>query len=787
MNGVRRLMRAIEPRPLRRSIGLRVLAGFGLTAALAVAVATISLVYNTDAGRNLARVSERDREVSAALRDLEVTVEQGSGAVQNYLLSGDDRDLVAVDSAILRFEQTLVRLQQILPPDRAGPAIEDLANGGQMLADLAMDEIALYRQGWIDTANSLWRTDGVQVKADLLAAVQRQVQEHNADIDREVAASRGHLRFAFGLSLGLVTLAAVLALAIGIAISRAVTRPVRGLVRVASAVRGGDYSVRAPLEGDDELTTLATTMNAMVESLAVSRSQLESALADTERSEERYRLLTENANDIIFTLDRQNCYSFINNAVRRILGYEPADLIGRKAVDTFTPETRELMARNRAWATREPRVFTADIELLGKNGRVVPLEVRSSVMRVNGVAVGIQGIARDMTERHRIEEELRRLHAQDRRRVDQLVTVNEMGRKIAALQPVDTLLPHLVRMLGATFGYQQVRILLEASGGELTTAAAWYLGSSQLPAAEMPVSQLVLRALKGDAGFVAGSGRPEDDAATRYTEVAVPVRTKSGVLGVLDIRDSADGGLDESDIFTLQILADQIAVAIENARLFEAGQQLAVSEERNRLARELHDSVTQELFSMTMIAGALPALMERKPEVAVERVERLHELSRAALAEMRALLFALRPAALAEEGLVAALTKHVAAFESREGITVHLDIDGEGRLPQRCEEALYRIFQEALNNVVKHARAKTVWVQLAIDDDETTLSIRDDGVGMDLEARSPVPTMGLSNMRERVGEIGGSFSIDSVPGVGTTVKVMAPVGREQIAGATPGV
>ena len=187
---------------------------------------------------------------------------------------------------------------------------------------------------------------------------------------------------------------------------------------------------------------------------------------------------------------------------------------------------------------------------------------------------------------------------------------------------------------------------------------------------------------------------------------------------------------------------------------------------------------------MTMIAGALPALLERKPETAKERIQRLHELARGALAEMRALLFALRPAALAEEGLAAAVTKHAAAFQSREGITVHLDIEGDGRLPAPCEEALYRIFQEALHNVVKHAKAKTVWVALRIGAAETSLSVRDDGAGFEADGQAAgARTMGLKSMRERVEELGGTFAIESTPGRGTTVQVMAPVGTGEAVGS----
>ncbi|MFN8557716.1 MAG: PAS domain S-box protein [Dehalococcoidia bacterium] len=682
---LRRLLRTLTPRRLRRSIGAQVIAGFGLTALLVVVVAALSLAYSTDAGRGLARVSERDRAVSADFRDLEAAIEQQSGAVQNFLLSGDERDLAQLAIARDRFNAALERLEGSLPAEERGEALDALRRQGQTFDEIATEEIALYRQGWGRSANFLWRTEGQQTKQRLIEAVQRQIETHNAAVDREITESRNHLRFVYGLSLSLVGVAAALAFIIGMGITRGVTGPVRSLMRVAAAVRGGDYSQRAPVTGEDELAVLSLAMNAMVQSLAESRAQLEHALAETERSEERYRMLTEAANDIVFALDRQNRITFINPAVQRTLGYTPAEVIGRDVLELFTEASRDAVMATASWVITEPQRHTADVEVQTKDGRVVLLEVNTSVLHLGGVAVGIHGIARDTTERRQMEQELRRLHGNERRRADQLLTVNEVGRKIATLQPVDTLLPYLVQTLGRTFGYHHVRIMMVNEGG-LTTAAAWPEAAAQRDAGgdlddDLSVSPLALRALDGDAGFVAGSGRPEDDAVTRFTEVAVPIRTAGGVIGVLDIRGGADGALDDSDIFTLQTLADQIAVAIENARLYETGQQLAVSEERNRLARELHDSVTQELFSMTMIAGALPTIIAKNPETAKERARRLYDLARGGLAEMRALLFALRPAALAEEGLVSAVTKYAAGFENQEQVATHVTIEGGAAAP----------------------------------------------------------------------------------------------------------
>jgi len=768
-----RSLSRLTPRKLRTSIGARVLTGFFFTAGLALAVGTISLVYNRDAGRSLARVTERDREVSNDFRELQVSIEQQTGAVQNFVLSGDDRDLGSLNTGRTRFSGALTRLETNLPKEERTAAFAEISRQWHALDDIAQQEIALYRQGWANTANFLWRTDGQQTKQALLSSINRQIEDHSAAIDREIDQSQGDLRFAFGASLGLMGLAAVTALLIGLGITRAVTRPVRSLMKVAAAVQRGDFRARAPVTGEDELAVLSFTMNAMVQSLAASRQELEEALGRTERSEQRYRLLTERANDIIFTIDRNQCVTFVNQACQQILGYAPDELIGENVSILYTDDTRSKIDEGRLWTTIEAHSYAGDIEVKAKDGRTVPLAVNSTVIMADGEPAGTQGIARDMTDRIRMENELRHLHEQDERRVEQLVALNDIGRKIAALQQVDTLLPHLAQRIGRTFGYHHVRILLVGENHELTPAAVWRKHGGD-ESRDTGLSPLVLRALAGDAGFVADSGKGDHPARLRHTEIAVPIRCSSGVLGVLDVRGGGAGSLDESDIFTLQILADQVAVAIENARLYEAGQRLAVSEERNRLARDLHDSVTQELFSMTMIAGALPLLMDRKPDAARERLQRLHDLARGALAEMRALLFALRPASLEDEGLVSALRKHAAAFEHRENVRVNLEIDNEERLPHAVEEALYRVMQEALNNIAKHAQATAVDIHLLRDGDRVRLEIADDGVGMSAAALSG-GGMGLRSMRERVSLLGGVLTISSEPGEGACLVADVPL------------
>jgi signal transduction histidine kinase len=228
----------------------------------------------------------------------------------------------------------------------------------------------------------------------------------------------------------------------------------------------------------------------------------------------------------------------------------------------------------------------------------------------------------------------------------------------------------------------------------------------------------------------------------------------------------------------LTTVAGQVAVAVENARLYAQAHDVAALEERARLARELHDSVTQALFSMTLHTRVAQTLLERigddSPERLRQTLTQLGDLTRGALAEMRALIFELRPGGLNEEGLAAALQQHCAALSAREGMEIDVVVPGT-RLPfdPAVEEHLYRLAQEALHNIVKHAQATHVLVRLETDGDTVALEIADDGVGFD-RASVPPGHLGLHTMRDRAGRLEGSIEIQSARGAGTTVRVVIP-------------
>ena len=208
--------------------------------------------------------------------------------------------------------------------------------------------------------------------------------------------------------------------------------------------------------------------------------------------------------------------------------------------------------------------------------------------------------------------------------------------------------------------------------------------------------------------------------------------------------------------------------------LYEQAKELAAFQERQRLARELHDSVSQALYAIGLGAQAAHAALERgEREQAIASTEYVSTLAEAGLAEMRALIFELRPESLATEGLVAALQRQVSVLRARYRLTVEAELADEPDVSLEVKQALYRITQEAFHNIVKHARAKTVVIQLVQQKHEITLEVRDDGKGFDLAGAFP-GHFGLRSMEERAAQMHGNFTINSGPGEGTCICVSVP-------------
>ncbi|MEZ4708264.1 MAG: GAF domain-containing sensor histidine kinase [Caldilineaceae bacterium] len=274
------------------------------------------------------------------------------------------------------------------------------------------------------------------------------------------------------------------------------------------------------------------------------------------------------------------------------------------------------------------------------------------------------------------------------------------------------------------------------------------------------------------------------DVATfshRYASILVaPLSVnQSGTDGALVVYFGDIHQFSGEELETATSLADQTALAIENARLYQSAEQLAVMEERERLARELHDSVTQSLYSLSLFSEAGQRLIRVGDTVRVEEyLGQLGETAQQALKEMRLLLYELRPAVLEQEGLIGALRRRLDAVEKRAGINFTFDVDEPIVLPLSVEEGFYRIAQEALNNSLKHAFATHVYVSIERQGSETVMQIADNGVGFREEETKMAGGMGLCGMRERVQKLGGSLCIESVPNQGATITVRVVTSEE---------
>jgi signal transduction histidine kinase len=259
--------------------------------------------------------------------------------------------------------------------------------------------------------------------------------------------------------------------------------------------------------------------------------------------------------------------------------------------------------------------------------------------------------------------------------------------------------------------------------------------------------------------------------------LGVPIVSKGKVIAAFYMTDKIGGdefsGVDQAAVV---MLAAHAAIAIENARLFERSRELSVVEERTRLARELHDSVSQTLFSISLLADAATVLIERDPAKAKTQLDSLREMARAASEEMRSLIFELRPADLDAEGLAATLAKHIEILRRVHPMQIECKEEFPRRSSAEIEREVYRIAQEALNNAIKHSQASRIDVNLGSRDRLISLSVEDNGRGFepsDVQLRAT--TLGITSMEERAAAINGILRIESSD-AGTRVDLEVPLG-----------
>ncbi|MBE7551523.1 MAG: GAF domain-containing protein [Anaerolineales bacterium] len=390
------------------------------------------------------------------------------------------------------------------------------------------------------------------------------------------------------------------------------------------------------------------------------------------------------------------------------------------------------------------------------------------------------------------EEQERRYEAEQRRQVAE--GLRDILTVLNSSRPLNEILDYIVAQASRLLGSDAVALFrLQDKNGPLKLQAAQGLpaeyGIVEIPLGEGVVGRVVQQFQPLAVSDITQISPVEtenlrqnpqqwallvDVMARFHAMLGVPLVVKDEVYGGIMLYYSQPRLFSEEEIGLAVSFADQVALAIENARLFDQAEQAAILEERQRLARELHDSVTQALYGVTMFAEAAARLLAAgKVELATDHLNELRGTAQEALQEMRLLLFELRPPVLEEEGLIAALQIRLEAVERRSGLATELKVAGDEELllPPKIEDGLYRIAQEALNNALKHAQAQRISICLSLDPRQVALEIADDGRGFDPATVRERAGMGLRGMEERVAQLGAYLTIDSQPGQGTKIKV----------------
>jgi PAS domain S-box-containing protein len=491
------------------------------------------------------------------------------------------------------------------------------------------------------------------------------------------------------------------------------------------------------------------------------------------------------------TLDLEGQTLSVQDSVsgRSMLAGEPVLITDMKTDDRATPETQQT-TRYRSQISVPLITSDGPLGLIAVSdpapNRLDEDDVHLMMMFASSAVIGLENARLYQEEQNRREE------AEQRRRVaeglrDILAVLNS---NCSFDEVLDYIVYQASELLGARAGViyrvldDQNTIFVEAASGAPTELA----NLGQLP----NYMEQVNRSLARREPF-AVSDLPEevttdlptdlehlDPALIRWKKIirehyraylAVPLLIEDHIYGALVLYYSEPRAFSEEDRGLGMALGGQVALAIENARLRDQVEEAAVAAERHRLARDLHDAVSQTLFSASIIADVLPRLWEMNPDEAMRRLNELRELTRGALAEMRMLLVELRPTALVESNFSELLHHLTTAFTGKTRVPVELDISGQGKFPPDVQVALYRIAQEALNNIVKHAQPTHVYVSMHIRADQAILRIQDDGQGFNPDA-VPAGHFGIGNMRERASGAGIRLRIESTLGEGAQIEAV---------------
>jgi PAS domain S-box-containing protein len=490
--------------------------------------------------------------------------------------------------------------------------------------------------------------------------------------------------------------------------------------------------------------------------------------------DEIVRALVEVLPTPVVVADDSGHYVYVNPAARAFFGRPVEQLVGTEVIDSIVPREREEVGSYLcSTATTEPG--RRSVTMLGRDGQEREVLLHHTPMELGGKLLLI-GIVEDVTENRRVRREA--------------VALAQSAASLAINRSLDATLNALAQSVVETTSAVACGVYLLERDGNLRTAGTFGLPRGYAAAADAAqkrgAPRAAIRAIEARATVI-----DEDVISRRLADprfaplhdlirdepwsviVSLPIMHHDAAIGALNAYYPSGQRPPEIDMSFLRAMADQATSAVDYGRLLRASREKVALEERQRLARDLHDSVSQAVYGIALGARSAKELLSKDPAQVHEPLEYVLRLSEAALAEMRALIFELRPEALEREGLTGALKHHTAVLRARHGIAVEESFAAEPAMSWESKQALYRIAQEALHNAGRHARATQVRIGLTQDDTQIGLEVWDNGVGFDPESEHP-GHFGLNTMRERATELGGSLEIESRPQAGTRVRASIP-------------
>ncbi|HEX8918682.1 MAG TPA: GAF domain-containing protein, partial [Chloroflexota bacterium] len=573
--------------------------------------------------------------------------------------------------------------------------------------------------------------------------------------------------------------------------------PLRVQGRVVGALTC--YTVSSdPLPASDLslLVTIADQVAVAVENARLAaEAQAKAALEERLHSEEQLRekqaqyqgVFEATSDGLVITEVDTGVIVEANPAYCRMHGYTHDEIIGLVSTRVVHSSVHPDLFNLQETIASGGEIQTQGLNVR-KDGSTFPTEVHGTGFMYNG-KIHVLAVVRDITERVQAYELLEQRVVE---RTKELSTLLEVSHSVAGTLELQPLLELILDQVKVVAGYDEAAIIEWKDGLSSTIGYRGPLSLDSVVGGAVPLGPdfLLWQVISKGQPLLIGDIRDSSPEAEAFRQMVgnrldsrllhitswlgIPLILRDQVIGLLALSHQERGYFTERHATLSLAIANQAAVAIENARLYQQAQEVAVLEERQRLARELHDSVSQALYGIALGAKTARSLAESDPARVVEPLEYVLTLAEAGLNEMRALIFELRPESLESEGLVAALEKQVAAIHSRHQISVDATLDREPNVPLVTKEALYRIAQEALHNTVKHARATSVLVRLMSGPDGVTLEIRDNGRGFDTTGNYP-GHLGLQTMRERATRLGGTLQVKSSPGNGTEIRALLPI------------